>query len=568
MIDFTIKISATDKRFQISKEFKNKLFKYSYECLFVNSNALVYKLNNDNYPFFSFSYNNYKIFVEGAIYNINDIENHIITIINCKQQELIQQIKEFQNSADGEYVVYILKLNNDTVVEATCFSDYLGRLQTFFYKGTQEFIISRNLHQIAPVIKNKSINENFIIDNLVFQHSLNSETVFNEILSNKEGQILVLKINNNPSQIEYEEDCIIVDVSKKNVFKTREEFVDFAYAKTKQAVDSRVDYLKNESFSCDVTGGFDSRTVFGFLTKKNDITFTTNNILGNEELFVNNLLENYNLKEKLVTIPDSHYPDTDDLKALLQYVVPFVGNYYSNSVCWYALEKQREKILTKYRFGGIGYTDFIRKGIRKNNVPLYKLLIKDKLYGMSINDAIKITGYEKKKYIEYLKNIISTWPEKKSSDIYNKVFFLRTLVLQSRLTEDRERLHYWTIHPLWTHELCVRTIQQLPDNWRGNYLHYLLLKRIDHKLIDSPVNKSYVDFTKPSSIKTLDFKENSILYIKLKKVLLFYKRQPKKTVHQNSSLMPFLFNKDSKEKLPTELAYIKDSYSLLMDNSL
>ena len=567
MIDFTIKISAIGKNFQISKEFENANFKYTYERLFVNSNSLVYKISNTNYPFFSFSYNNYRVFVEGAIYNLMDIESRITSIINSEKQELIDKIKEFQNLADGEYTVYILELCDDAVVGFTCFSDYLGRLQTYFCMGKQEFIISRNLHQIVSAIENKSINENFIIDNLVFQHSLNYETIFNEIAYNKEGQILVLKINTNSSQIEYEEDHITIDVTKKNVFKTRENFVDFAYTKTKQAVECRVNYLKGESFSCDVTGGFDSRSVFGFLTDKKNVMFTTNNILGNEELFVNNLIESYGLKEKLAVIPHSDYPNTNEVKALLRYIVPFAGNYYSNSVCWHALEKQNEKVATRFRFGGIGYTDFIRKGIRKNNEPLHKLLIKDNLYGMSIDEAIKITGYNRKKYIDYLKSVIAAWPEKKSSDIYNKLFFLRTLVLQSKLTEDRERLHYWTIHPLWNHEICIRTMQQLPDHWRGNYLHFLLLNKIDPKLTNSPVNKSYIDFSKPSSIKRLDFKENSIMYIKLKKVLLFYKKQTKKTSHQNRVATPFLFDESAKEKLPIELEYIRDSYFQLIDAS-
>lgn len=567
MIDFTIKISATDKRFQISKEFKNRLFKYSYEHLLVNSNSLVYKLNNESYPFFSFSYNNFRIFIEGAIYNLNDIEANIIKIINCEERDLIKQIKAFQSIADGEYIVYILELKNDAVVELICFSDYLGRLQTFFYKGPQEFIISRNLQQIAPEVQNKSVNTNFIIDNLVFQHSLNSETIFNEISSNKEGQILVIKISSN-SQIEYKEDYTIIDVSKKNVFKTKQEFVDFSYAKTKQAIDCRLNYIRKEPFSCDVTGGFDSRTVFGFLTKENNITFTTNNILGNEEVFVSDLLNEYNLKEKLVIIPYSECPHSEDVKTLLRYIVPFVGNYYSNSVCWHALEKQSEKVITKYRFGGIGYTDFIRKGIRKNNVPLDKLLIDDRLYGMSINDAVKMTGYDKSKYVDYLKHIIAKWPEKNNPDIYNKVFFLRTLVLQSRLTEDRERLHYWTIHPLWNHELCLKTIQQLPDLWRGNYLHYLFLKKIDNKLTHIPVNKSYVDFSSPFSLKKLDFKENSIIYIKLKKALLFHKKGARKINHFETASEPFLSNNDTNGEWPAELSYIRDSYFQLMENNL
>jgi hypothetical protein len=564
MIDLTFILSATKIEDRTIPQFTNPYFVYKNITLTDYPNCHAYHLENPSYPIQKIQIDDYDIFIEGCIYDpFSTIQKKISALISkIKTTELRSEIEKFQDENAGEYNIYILQKKQTEIKRFIFFSDALGRLQTFYTFDSTRFIITRNLKLLIPFLRSKTLNTHFIADSLVFGFPLNNRSVYNEIETSNEGQIIDVVINVDNHNLNITKHQSVIDLTSQKKFKLKEDYIEHILPMIKKSIDDRLGFIGDQNFCCDLTGGFDSRTVFGYLPQNKNVTFTTNLLLGDETKTVYELVDKYGLRDKLLVIPEEKIPETESFNQLLYHLQNFTGNHKANAISWQALETQKKIINTQYRIGGIGFTDFVRKGIRNDQRSLIDNFSDSNPYGLTIGQTIALLNISKDDYLHHLNKTITTWPEKTNADIHKRFFYLRTLILQSRLTEDRERYHYWTIHPLWDHSLCFDTLKYFPLTWRGYHIHYLLLKAIDPLLVDVEINKSYLDIKNERSLKTIDFKENNTVYRTIKGIL---KKNIKPVVNIKSinNLDSFLQNKNTELSKHPELNYLKLSFDQL-----
>ena len=548
-----------------------KFFKFSNPhlnqefCEIQDSPLHIKHITGSHYPLEVIKFENCIIYFEGCIYNLttDKIIENLKKIVNTKDiNEKRRHILNFQEIADGEFNFYILNTENNQLINFLFFNDRLGRLQTYYHVNDSFFILSRNLKQVAKNLPLKNLNSYSICDSLIFGFPLDNKTIFSEISTTNESQYLEIELNLKTRALHSRIGSSKIDLNYSHKYKSKHEYIEDVYPILRKSINVRTNFIGTNNFTCDITGGFDSRTVFGFLLDNPLVKFTSNNILGNESDTASELLSRFNLKSKLTIIPSEELETDPKIDQLLYHVQNFTGNHLANKISWQALNSQKKIADLPYRIGGIGFTDFIRKGIRRDSNSLIQTFLHQNPYGLSINQAIHLLNLSEKEYLEHINKTIAKWPEKSKEEIHKKFFYLRTLILQSRLTEDRERLHYWNIHPLWNAQLCFRSLQNFPLEWRGYHIHYLLLKKINADLVGVHINKSYLDIKNEKSLKKLDFKENNKIYLGLKSLL---KPSPKKNTHFNSinNIDEFLDSDSTILSGNAELDYIKLSFKQL-----
>ncbi|HYG50128.1 MAG TPA: hypothetical protein VD905_04450 [Flavobacteriales bacterium] len=564
MIDFTIILKSQPGGIA-PEQFMNAYNGYTYKTHVKTDFIEAGGLHLPHYPVTTFEMGKYKVIFEGAIYNLDEeqIKQKLEILLMDDTMKTHLRIREFQLAADGEFNFYILEPSGDNFNRFIFFNDALGRLQTYHCATETLFCLSRNAAQVLKLQTNARVNMNFVADTLVFGFPLDNKMIFDNVVPSSEGQIIELARNTVSGQLELKTGSITVNLGSQKKFNSKEEYIEHIQPLLRQSTTNRLSYIGSAPFCCDLTGGFDSRTVFGLIHTTANAIYTTNINLGDETETVNSLLREFNCLDKLKVIPAEPYPENENFNRLLYYLQHFTGNNYSNGVCWQALESQKKLLNIKNRIAGIGFTDFIRKGIRNDRKSLSETFSRFNPYGLTIPEAATLLNINKGDYVAHIDKTVGSWPEKNNRDIHKKYFYLRTLILQSRLTEDRERFHYWNIHPLWNHQLCFDTLQFFNLNWRGYHVHYLLLKSIHPSLVKVPINKSYLDFENERMLRMIDFKENNRLYRALKKrVKNITQKKTGPAKFNNIISADFFANENSRSGNP-ELDYLKKSFVYL-----
>lgn len=489
-------------------------------------NALLIIDAHRNYPYFVKKNTTHTFVVEGIIYNLS--ENELfeklerIADIGNTQEQTNKLISEFQDASDGEYIISII--NNDTQA-VVVFNDFLGRLPLFYYYDNSSLFFSRDIKHMLRLIPYIKIDKAGMTDYLLFNYQLGTKTLFENVKQFDCKQILYGHLHNNQVHVTtYKKQ---LDLNLTTPYQSRQACVDAVSKQLDEAVAIRNSKLLSENYKliCDLSGGLDTRTVFGVLSKINkNVEYICHQINHDEATYataVFSALECPGTFTK-VMVNDLISFDGNYLEDLVYNTNAFV-NYYSTSICSRTLEdvflQNKPPQQKTARFGGLGFTDFLRKGYRIDNKPLLTSIEMGYPGPLKLAEACQVSGINIKDYTDHLTALFNSWPEKKPEEQFKKLYFRYQIVLQSRYAEDRERLHFWNVQPMWNHKTIMDVLNRFPLKWRGAYTHTLLLNKIDPRLTSVPINHTHVEFNKLGKLKRMDLKDNSIFYIKLKKLL-------------------------------------------------
>lgn len=539
MLGSTFILSVKDKLLQTNFISSFSSVKIKRESILSTEHASLFIDINVSYPYFSYKTEEITFIVEGIIYNFSEKEIveklKLIATANNKQENTNKLIKSFQEECDGEFIIIIFINDSKNVI---AFNDFFGRLALFYFYDENNLFLSRDIKQILQLIPKIQIDTVGLTDYFLFNYQLGSRTLFQNIKQFDCRQVLYGRIENNKIAVQTFKEQVNLNLTTP--YPSRDACVSSAAEQLHESVKIRNQKLTelNYKLICDLSGGLDSRTVMGVLSKFNtNVKYICHEIKNKDEAsYAEAVFKAMNSPGKFITVPVDEVISLEEnyLEDLVYNTNAFV-NYYSASICTRTMENvflyEHSPNTKVARFGGLGFTDFIRKGYRIDNKPLLSSLQNGYPTALKISEACQISGMNAKDYTDHLAALFNSWPEKKPEEQFKKLYFRYQIVLQSRYAEDRERVHFWNVQPMWNHKIVMEILNRFPLKWRGPYTHTLLLNKIDPRLTSVPINHVHVRFDQMKQLKRMDMKDNSIAYIKLKKFLL---RNKKKNLHPAS----------------------------------
>ncbi len=487
-----------------------------------SENTKAYFKVPGHYPFSIIQFNTSSIIIEGAIYNADE------QVVNNKIEEIAKKLSSngnykeliisFQKEMVGEYLVTIAV--DPDFKKVVFFNDYFGRLAVHYYCDDSLCMVSRNIQDVIEYLPSLIINKNVLTDLVLLGYPLNKDTLFEKVKYFDCGEIHEFDVE---KFLLTRVHAASIDLTYKSKYKNRKDFVSGIKTDLLRTVHQATSTIhkRKRKILCDLSGGFDTRTVFGCLQALNiEAKYVSNDILGNESEIAARLLHLFKV-ENFGVIENGKPFYQNFSNESLTFITNCTASLESTRICLEALKPLHQKYSKDdVRIGGIGFTDFIRKGYRDDSEDLLSGLVSGKFNGISLKNACSMAGTDPEGYYQYLNRIISSWPERSNEGKHKKLFFRRTLVMQSRLPDDRERLDFWVMHPMWDHRLCLEVLRHFSLNWRGYYTHSLLLKAIDERLVQIPVDKPYINFRKMRKMYFNDLKDNSESYRKFRDTVL------------------------------------------------
>jgi len=172
---------------------------------------------------------------------------------DCINQAILNNLDFFsaqfiQDNLKGHFL-YLAYLNNQIIIGSSAFSI----LPLYYAHENKTLIISNKTSLIAKKLKSKTLNNRFVLENVLFNYQLFNETAYKEIKLLPSNSYI--KIENNNFSI--------------HTLKPIEDYFLSQPKPWKKSVDSISDYFieksniyfPKEKFAASLTGGFDGRTL-------------------------------------------------------------------------------------------------------------------------------------------------------------------------------------------------------------------------------------------------------------------------------------------------------------------
>jgi asparagine synthase (glutamine-hydrolysing) len=449
---------------------------YSSELLLQQRPYLVGFSKYREYPIKVFENIDFWICLEGKIYNkddltlsneVNKLISHIFNSTANTNDEDKKNIAAWLLNADGDFLIYALdKKTNDLII----INDVLGRLPLYYYKDNHEFVVSRNL-QVVSALTRQNISKTSEFDMmgiaqfLLFCHTIGKRTLLSSIYKLEPGSLLTIKCNKREIRIEnlhtfnFEDKKYFNNNVKKNAKELASLFCD--------ACRIRVDQSSKNIIS--LSGGFDSRCIAAcFHKNKTDglaVTSTEPNwrsVVGDES--------EEDVAEEIANITNIQWEDygvstprADDLVQMLK--MKHGMTYLAHSFLLRFLDnvKQKYKPFAVNFFTGHG-GDFLFSDLSFDLTSIDEVV-----YGvmyvkgyLGLSDVADITNIKKKDIIGELRNVISSYPEKKPSQKLVHYLFFESNAKFSFEIEDLNRNYFWSVAPFYSIPF-FKYIMKCPD---------------------------------------------------------------------------------------------------------
>jgi len=424
---------------------------YFYKTIISNKNIYLSYSGYKEYPLFEFMYKNFKIIVEGMIYNYSTryLQKELLSIVESfiLKGNFKTKIQEFIKKADGDYVICIIDIkSNDYII----FNDKYGRLPCYYYLNNKYRVISRDINFVLKYIQNKKINKNAIIEWLLFTYFLGEKTFFKDIFKTLtsclfyrcNGKDIIDKLFEPNFNFDYHQ------------IKGEEYYLEVLKELFLESCKNKVQKIESSQYNSivDISGGFDTRTVLAGIKKfnSNAIGVTLSLITGDESEYAIKIANIFNTELVKICVNNIRITDSKSMEKAKRIANMINGlepiyEAYSN----FLLSKQiRNRFPINYvHYGGFG-GEYIRhpyklKKWQKNIRDFLRNWREDiKLVSHMVNNADEKEIYD---YLESeIKNIC------KSTDLHSLIRCLyfnyyNGLVLSG---EERARIHFWTVQPL------------------------------------------------------------------------------------------------------------------------
>jgi hypothetical protein len=457
----------------------------------------------DGYPFLFWENENVQIVLEGMIYNRSDDDSKrkLNEIARCfSDGEHYDMPKRFVDSSDGEYVVVMLDKKKEKIL---IFNDYLGCLPIYYYCCDGLCVVSSEIKSILQVIPEIKLNKVGLVEFLMSQYTFGDKTIFENIFCLDHAQILV--IDAGTGEIRFKKsntadfNCILTDL-----FSSQEESIDCLREALCESVNNRVTACQKRGYKiiADLSGGYDTRTVLGVLSKfTKDVSYFTCEYVQDESTCARAMFSAMDSPGRYCKLSFDNVLDFENIGQLV-YKTDGLVNFWTTSVCYGDAQYLRSKVPeVSVRFSAIGGSDFMRKLSK----PYHRSL----LYGFetgiysafTLHDACKMVGLDSDEYRDTLKAYFDTWPERTPQDQIKRYYFEYIRKLYMIAAGHRERIHFWNVQPMWGLDFMRAIFSRFPLDWTGYTYYVKFMESIDPRLLKVPIFKSFIHLDSKDSVE-------------------------------------------------------------------
>ncbi len=416
---------------------------YSSETFVKNENVFIGWNKYADYPITGLETGDFKIILEGKIYNKTD-------------QELIKDIGQifshFNNlvlrdwllQVDGDFIIYIYNKRSNT---SYVFNDILGRLPLYFSFTNRGIIITRHIRFVTALKQRHDFDRTALAEYLMLGYMLGERTLFENIRQLRPASLLTID-NSGIEVSKIHEFNFEIRENKDKSFKENVKVLSELLSK------ACIDRLNNNKLNLlALSSGLDSRTVAGCLRKNNipyeTVTMVYENGHGQEEVAVAEYIAGlFNVKWQKLLIPP---PTGKHMYSLLEAKEGM--NFLATAPMLPFYEKLRKTFVNDFNFitgdksDKIALLYDIPVGRIKNGKALIKHILSEHAM-VDLEQACEIAKIDKDEILNDFLLLLNTYPEKEYSQKY---IHFRAIEKSHKLAfhgDDRHKRYIWSYCPL------------------------------------------------------------------------------------------------------------------------
>jgi len=464
---------------------------YALEKIIDSDNMLSVFSGYEGYPRRTLEYDDSVIFVEGLIYNRSeaDIESSLLAISKAytENSDYKTLITKFIHTSDGDFNILILSKPPQKFI---VFNDRWGRLPSYLYYDDDMFVFSREPKFILHFIPSIEFDRVSVAEWLLFEFTLGERTLIKGISKVSPSQVLYAEPFAGGIKVEGDQ---VFGLNFEDASETlsRDECIEECERLFQQSVNDRVSKIQEKRYNitADLSGGFDTRAVFGGLCKTGaEIDYYTEQLLDNESEYAVKLADLYG--KEVTRVSASHEMDIPDMRRLI-YMTDCAVNGLTALLCYQSeLERFRQVKRMSVQFAGLGGGEFTKRIPRaqKGYKSMVDMMKAGHLVGPGNMERIcRLARLNEETFSNHLTGYFDGYPESTLNGKVRHWHFEYENKLVS-LGEDRSRLHIWPVEPLWSKDLFSFIMMHIPEKYIvGEYDFYLdFLRAIDPGLLKSP----------------------------------------------------------------------------------
>ncbi len=459
----------------LKSNFENSLTNFHY--IFRDEHTKVYSDDSSCSTYSIYFKNNILVFSDSNLLNKNQFQK-AFNLVNISDAELIHYLysnNEMQKIKDfiGKFTFLIFdNLEN----QAYAYSDQIGQKELYFSYQNGFFIFSSDISLIqkSGLLKNE-LNEDRLLEYIIFSMQLDEETFFKKIKKLKRGMKLTL-INENLSTSPY----FNLEKPDELILKTDQEYAEAFKEIFMEVVNDNID--PDQPTSIALSGGLDSSSIISVAAQymqKNIVASTFKFIGLNDEEVIKTDESDYqqevykkypSLKKNIVQIENQNpikYLDEN----LQNYDEPIVAvNIYLIDSVLKSLQSKNAKVHIEGFDGDSvvshGYERLYRLG---KNLKIFKLFKeakalkeksgKDFTYASTLKEYVFKPFLKTSNYRSHRNALLNEKIKRVRKDmvqdswIENKLNKMSSLSLSEQ--SDTRNLHLSTLqHPIWEDAIC------------------------------------------------------------------------------------------------------------------
>ena|GEM_PF-932425 len=522
---------------------------YLVKQLFEDDGIVVTFSGYQAYPVQHFEDEDVFGFIEGMIYNKTDaeIKDLLLNISRGYQQvgDCDSRIAMFIDDADGDYVIglYFKRLG-----ELIVFNDRWGRLPSWYFNDDDGiFALSREINFLLHHIPAIRFSREALAEFLVFEYTLGNKGLIKDIYRVIPSSRFNVKISSEVLSVKVDP-LHNVNFEQSPQTTSRQEAIDTCKNLFISAIESRVTKAKERQYKiiADVSGGFDSRVVVAGLCELNVEADYYTDVLatGDETNWAKQVTSLWDKELKVIAM--SHPMDHSKMAEVI-YMTGCTVNGWTALTCYYdSLEKKKHVNDASVKFEGFG-GEFIRHPYKP--IRFYRTIpemLKDGLFirRLSVKHACSILRLDERAFLGGVEDYLNSYSESNMSDRLKHFYFeyYNNLV---NAGENRERLHFWTVQPLWAKNLFAFEMKRIPLRYI-DYLFYIdFMNAVAPRLSKAPIYGSDLKLDSRAGLILWHLKE------KIKAILtdnIYVHKLKKYTPRLRKRIRSVVFNKGQ----PTE----------------
>ena len=447
--------------------------------LFKDKNSVAYSTGYSEYPISQYNIGGKEIFLEGKIYNRNNIElkkDFEDLIIILKSNNANTLLKEWLLKFDGDFIILVYDPTN---MQYKIINDQLGRLPFYLFRDNEKVVISREMKFVYKQISQIEIEKYGIAECLLFGYPLGKKTYIKNLIRVPPASFIQIDVSQKSFQI-----STILEFNferKKHEGKGLNELTDDLAHLFLTSTKNRYSDISINILS--LSGGLDSRSVLGALRtigkEFKATTFVGYNKVADKDAHIAGLLSrDLNFPWSKISLG---FPNGKDLRSLLYSKAgtntlgqTFLANYHKEII------KQYGRNITFFTGdGGDKVFPDLRSTIPLSDVEsLVKYTVSNK-YFFNLKKISDLLNLKENELFDHLADHFSNYPESTPAYKFQRFMIMERGVKWLFETEDKNRCSFWTTAPMYAYKFFEYGMN-IPDEFKSKHvLYYNFISKIN-----------------------------------------------------------------------------------------